>query len=54
MPHPTHFTDTLEPQAHAGRLDTPITAFENGNWRAVDDALAVERALEIHVAGPRP
>ncbi|ROO27073.1 formate dehydrogenase accessory sulfurtransferase FdhD [Salinisphaera japonica] len=54
MPHPSRFTDTVGPQAHDGRLDTPITAFENGAWRAVDDALAVERALEIHVAGAAP
>ena len=55
MPHPSRFTDPNGASAdHAARRDTPIVAYERGQWRAVDDALAVERALEIHIAGAAP
>lgn len=55
MPHPSRYAsnDPHSP-AHAARLDTPIAAYEGGQWTQVDDALAVERALEIHVAGAAP
>ena len=55
MPHPSRFNDPADAEAaHAARRDTPIVAYDQGQWRTVDDALAVERALEIHVAGAAP
>ncbi|MDA3919375.1 MAG: formate dehydrogenase accessory sulfurtransferase FdhD [Salinisphaera sp.] len=54
MPHAIHSRPSIESAADAGRLPTPILAFEQGALVARDDELAVERALEIHVAGARP
>ncbi|HET7312770.1 formate dehydrogenase accessory sulfurtransferase FdhD [Salinisphaera sp.] len=38
----------------AARERVAIADYRDGIWRAADDTLAVERALEIHVAGAEP
>jgi len=58
MPHPSRPSRLRSPDAsrelHLSRLSTPIAAFEAGQWVERDDDLAVERALEIHIAGAEP
>ncbi|MGN8200190.1 formate dehydrogenase accessory sulfurtransferase FdhD [Salinisphaera sp. RV14] len=38
----------------AARERVKIASYRDGAWRTSDDTLAVERALEIHVAGAEP
>lgn len=54
MPHPNLPDSPDTRDALAPRQATPIAAFDNGVWQSRDDDIAVERALEIHVAGAAP
>lgn len=49
-------SDALEPGdvRPATRERVAITSYRDGVWQPADDALAIERALEIHVAGAKP
>lgn len=54
MPHPSRDSRIAESDSDSPRSTTSILAFEQGRFHERDDKLAVERALEIHVAGAEP
>ncbi len=45
---------TIPQDQPTGRRAMPITVYQNGEFSSVRDTLAVERALEIQVAGAQP
>ncbi|AWN15925.1 formate dehydrogenase accessory sulfurtransferase FdhD [Salinisphaera sp. LB1] len=52
----SNIPDSPDPRAAAtsARERVEIASYRDGGWRTIDDTLAVERALEIHVAGAEP
>lgn len=50
----TGSADGMQYRPASARTVVPIQSYDSGGFVARDDALAVERALEIHIAGAEP
>lgn len=54
MPHPRRARSSDAAHGDSEPLTASIIAYEGGSFGQRDDALAIERALEVHVAGAEP